>query len=149
MEKRDSMSKQKMVLAVSVLFFILLGLKWLNKDFLLWWNVNEIIVKVDKPLTREKVKITVKYPSLSSQQILFDTDNKETLSNKYGENDFIITYNNEFKATFRHFKFNRRHQHRYHFHLAKITQGILLGVRIDGVDKKEFQIEMSKIKYKE
>ena len=62
-----------------------------------------------------------------------------------GENDFILTYDKKYFLKFRHFKFNRRHQHSYDFYFYKKGEKVFVDVEIDGADDMEFTKELKKL----
>ncbi len=143
------------ILAISIVVG-LIGLFKLNKDFLLIWNANTITVTVDSPLSNDKVKIefglSVNTISRKNDLALFDNRDKYTIIyegapkdaifNEYGENDFLLTYNDQYYFSFRQFKFNRRHQHDYNFYFYKQDNNVYVEVNINGQDDIEFKRPM-------
>lgn len=135
------------------------GLWKLNKDFLLLWNSNSINVTASSPLVVDKVKIEfgigVNTISRSTDSdlfshrkkytVLYDGKTKDRMINDYGENDFLITYNNEYYFSFRQFKFNRRHQHDYNFHFFQKDTILFIRADIQGQDAMKFERPMLKI----
>lgn len=135
------------------------GLSKLNNNFLLLWNKNNISVTTDSPIDIEKVKVefgssvnTISrrndldlFKKRSKYTILYDGEVKAPLINKYGENDFLITYDNKYYFSFRQFKFNRRNQHDYNFHLSKRKSKIYVRVEINGQDAMKFERPMVEI----
>ena len=123
------------------------------------WNTNKVNVETESPLTSEKVKIefgiSVNTISRPNDTELFSDREKYTtiydgkklngIINEYGENDFLVTYDNVFYYSFRQFKFNRRHQHSYDFRISKQANNIVLKVEIDGKDGMTFERKMLKI----
>jgi len=150
--------KNKIILLSGILAIFLcgFGLWKLNKDFLLLWNSNNIEVRVDTPLTKDKVKIefgnsvnTINrstdsdlFNNREKYSVIYDGEPKEEMINEYGENDFLITYDNKYYFSFRQFKFNRRHQHDYNFHLYEKGDKIILQVNIKGQDGMVFERPM-------
>lgn len=134
------------------------GLWKSNRDFLLLWNSNTINVTAENPLKNDKVKIEYGFNSINrksdsemfidrkSKTILYDGERKTKLENKYGENDFLIIYDNKYYLSFRQFKFNRRHQHSYNFHLTNRNNKMILQADINGQDGMKFEREMIEIK---
>lgn len=124
------------------------------------WNTNEVNVVTESPLTSEKVKIefgiSVNSISRANDRVLFSNRERYTtiydgkklneIINEYGENDFLITYDNEFYYSFRQFKLNRMHQHLYDFRISKQVNDIVLRVEIKGKDGMKFERKMLKIK---
>ncbi len=133
-----------------------LGLWKLNKDFLLLWNSNSINVTAESPLNTDKVKIefgisvnTISRPTDSDlfehrgkYTVLYDGKVKDKMINDYGENDFLITYDNKYYFSFRQFKFNRRHQHNYYFHFYQKDDKIFIRLNIKGQDAMKFERQM-------
>jgi hypothetical protein len=133
-----------------------LGLWKFNKDFLLLWNSNSIKVTTDNPLTIDKVKIefgisvntisrstdTDLFERREKYTVLYDGEAKDKMINEYGENDFLITYDNKYYFSFRQFKFNRRHQHDYNFHFYPKGNKIYIHADIKGQDAMKFERPM-------
>ncbi|GAA5021969.1 hypothetical protein GCM10011506_01850 [Marivirga lumbricoides] len=151
--------KRKILLIAEFLVLILGGLSlWkINKDYYVIWDNNNIInVTVDDPLTADKVKsefgISVNSINRSTDEdlfnkrekytVLFDGDPQDNMINDYGENDFLITYGNEYYFSFRQFKFNRNHQHEYNFHFSKRDDRIFIRADIKGQDAMKFERPM-------
>ncbi len=126
---------------------------------LLLWNANKLSVTTDDKLTTEKVKIqfgdgvnTISKKNEIEQfgnnikyKIVFDGGVKDRIVNEYGENDFLINYDDNYYYSFRHFKLNRRHQHDYNFHFYQIKNKIYVQVNIIGRDAMAFASPMIKI----
>jgi hypothetical protein len=136
-----------------------LGFWKINKDYYAIWDNNTINVTADSSLTTDKVKIefgisvnTINRPSDSllfvnreKYIVLFDGESKESMINDYGENDFLITYNNKYYFSFRQFKFNRSHQHNYNFHFYQKNDTIFIQADIRGKDDMKFERSMNLI----
>lgn len=119
---------------------------------LLLWNLNAIRVSADKPLTQDKVKIEYgmsansynrsdlgSVPNRDKYSVLvFDGEVKNEIPNEYGENDFLITYDEKYYLTFRHFKTNWKHQHDYNFHFYFKNDKLFVRANIKGVDDEIF-----------
>lgn len=145
------------ILIASIILIAFVGLWKLNSDFLLLWNVNTIHVTTEAPLSKSKVKIEYGFNSINRKSdkdlfidgqlktILYDGGIKDQLINKYGENDFLITYDNKYYYSYRHFKFNRRHQHKYNLHFSTRNDEIILKLVIEGRDNINFEKKMIKI----
>jgi hypothetical protein len=151
------MTKRKAILIIIALTIIaspFLLLK-LNKNILLLWNVNHIYVTADEPLNKEKVKIAFGvgakrynedfYTYRNNYTIFYNGTLINKLMNYYGENDFLITYDDKYYMTFRHFKSNRRHQHDYHFHFIRQQNKINVTVDINGINDTHFESELIEI----
>lgn len=152
------MKKRNKIIILGLLLLVAggLGLWKFNKDFLLLWNSNSIKVTTDKSLTPDKVKtefgISVNAISRSTDTdlfkrrekytVLFDCETKNQMINDYGENDFLMTYDNKYYFSFRQFKFNRRHQHDYNFHFYRKDNKIFIRADIKGQDAMEFERPM-------
>lgn len=153
--------KKKILLLSGVLFIFLFGFGlWkINKDFLLLWNSNSIDVKTDNPLIKDKVKIefgnginTINrlndaelFKKREKYYVLYHEGIKNEIINEYGENDFLITYDNKYYFSFRQFKTNRRHQHDYNFHFSERGDKIILQVNIKGRNAMIFEKSMLEI----
>jgi len=156
------LTEMKVMKSILILTTIILisgyGLWKSNRDFLLLWNSNTINITAENPLKNDKVKIEYGFNSINrksdsemfidrkSKTILYDGERKTKLENKYGENDFLIIYDNKYYLSFRQFKFNRRHQHSYNFHLTNRNNKMILQADINGQDGMKFEREMIEIK---
>lgn len=157
---KKTMSKMRiLIIIISGLLITVavgLGLRKCNKDFLLLWNSNSINVTTESPLIQDKVKIEFGICANSINRkddaelflkrenyiILFDGETKDEMINDYGENDFLITYDNKYYFSFRQFKFNRRHQHDYNFHFYQKDGRIFIRADIKGQDAMRFERTM-------
>ena len=109
----------------------------------MWWDVTTLNVHTDKQLSSSKVKIEF---VCGKKTVLYDGKNKENIPQEYGENNFIVTYDKKYILKFRHFKFNRRHQHSYDFYFYKKAEKIFVDVEINGADDKKFTEELKNMK---
>ena len=75
------------------------------------FNDIEIYLSAGYPLQRNDNK-SIKYEYLS---LIYKNGVYYDIPNEYGENDWVINYKNQKQCTFRHFKTNCRHRHRYKF----------------------------------
>lgn len=73
---------------------------------------------------------------------VFDGSDQNKIFNEYGENDFLVTYDDKYYLTFRHFKTRNRAQHEYQFNFTKKGNKVLLNVDIEGRDNMKFSHEM-------
>ena len=153
--------KRRILIISGLLFLIIcgLGLWKLNKDLLLLWNINSIKVTVESPLKADKAKVefgisvntinrstdTDLFNKREKYTVLYDGKKKDNMINEYGENDFLITYDNEYYFSFRQFKLNRRHQHDYKFHFFQKDDKIFIQVNINGQDRMKFERPMLEI----
>jgi hypothetical protein len=120
-----------------------------------WILVNRLTVVAPKPLLREKVRISKGLYSIgrkndkklfrSPATLIFDGKSCYDTAYEYGENDFLITYDEEYYYQFRQFKFSNRPKHHYHFTLSPSTEGMLLRVNIEGEDAMQFERLMNRI----
>ncbi len=153
------MNKKTLILII-ILVVSIMGFLKLNNDLLMLWNTNKVNVRIEKPLSLSKVKIefgigvnTINrrndldlFSNRNKYTIIYNGQNQNQIFNGYGENDFLITYNNEYYLSFRQFKFNKRHQHKYNFKFYKKENKIFLKVKIEGKDRMNFDRKMLKIK---
>lgn len=156
---RHEEKMKKTFIILSIVGIGIFGLLYLNKNLLLIWNFNQIEVSVENELSRNKVKIehgisvnTINrandldlFKDREKNTIAFDGRPKSKIKNAYGENDFLITYDDKYYLSFRQFKFNRRHQHNYKFNFEKSEDNPILKVDIDGKDGMNFTRKMIKI----
>ena len=153
------MKRKILIITLASIGLISLGLValWkLNKDYLLLWNANTVYVTADSPLVAVKAKIefvisvnTISrkndldlFKNTQKYTTLYDGKQKDDVVNDYGENDFLVTYNNKYYLSFRQFKFNRRHQHDYYFHYFKKGDNIYVRTLIKGASAMHFERRM-------
>jgi hypothetical protein len=60
------------------------------------------------------------------------------LKTDYGENDFLITYDDKYYFQFRHFIFNSNNQHSYDFYTVQRQDSIYVEAYIQGEGKMQF-----------
>jgi len=130
---------KKNIIKSTILLVVIYSLWILNKNFLMWWDVTTLNVHTDKKLSSSKVKIEF---LLGSRTVLYDGEEKDSVPQEYGENDFILTYDKKYFLKFRHFKFNRRHQHSYDFYFYKKGEKVFVDVDIEGSHDMEFTKEL-------
>ena len=135
---------KKNIIKSTILLLVVYSLWILNKNFLMWWDVTTLNVHTDKKLSSSKVKIELLL--LGNRTVLYDGEVKNSIPQEYGENDFILTYDKKYFLKFRHFKFNRRHQHSYDFYFYKKGEKIFVDVDIEGADDMEFIKELKNSK---
>ncbi len=161
-EKPDRKVNRRTLIASTVLILIIggLGLWKINNDYFAIWNNNSINVTAENPLTSDKVKIefgisvnTINrltdedlFSRREKYTVLFDGITKENMINDYGENDFLITYDNKYYFSFRQFKLNRNHQHDYNFYFFQKNNKIFVRTDINGKDGMKFERPMLDIK---
>ncbi|EMM4086231.1 hypothetical protein WAC87_004262 [Shigella flexneri] len=144
--------RYKVTLILLIIFFSLTSLYSCNKNFLLLWNSNNINVDVKDSISKEKIKIefgisvnTINretdaelFADRDKYIVLFDGNLKNKMINEYGENDFLITYDERCYLSFRQFKTNRRHQHDYYFDFFNNNGDIFVTVEIKGENPLKF-----------
>lgn len=119
------MRNKKRILFLLTVIFCLTGLYSCNKNFLLLWDANNMYVSTRNNIDKDKVKIefgisvnTINretdaelFADRDKYAVLFDGSLKNKMISEYGENDFLITYDNRCYLSFRQFKTNRRQRH--------------------------------------
>src|SRR5688500_16640062 len=111
----------KRIFVIAGLFILTItavGLWWLSKEGLIRIvNGNKVAVTTNNTLSTDKVKIEfgVSVNSINRQNdlelfdnpkkytVLFDGGNKNRPKTEFGENDFLITYDNAYYLSFRQF----------------------------------------------
>lgn len=141
------------IAGVLVVGSIGLGLwRWTQSQLHLW-NSNSITVTTNSSLSLGDVKVEFGisvntigrltdadlFDHREKYTVLFDGKYKEPIVNEYGENDFLITYDNKLYFSFRHFKTNRRHQHDYSIHLFQRDGKTFVRVDIRGDNAMKFE----------
>lgn len=143
-----------LILAVGIyiLFFI-------QKEIVVLWNTNTVAIQVETPLQKNKVRIEyamstrfykddINFSKNTDYVLIFDGTTTKTTPNNYGENDFIISYEDQYYVPFRHFKTNWRHQHDYIFYFYKKEDTLYVRVTVEGVDDMNFETRMEKMPIK-
>jgi hypothetical protein len=120
-----------------------------------WLGVNRLTIVAQNPLLKEKVRIKKGIYSINRENdeklfpspatIIFDGKSCYDTAYEYGENDFLITYGDEYYYQFRQFKFSNGSKHNYHFTLSPSAEGMLLRVNIEGEDAMRFERPMNRI----
>ena len=102
------MRNKKRILFLLTVILCLTGLYSCNKNFLLLWDANNMYVSTRNNIDKDKVKIefgisvnTINretdaelFADKDKYAVLFDGSLKNKMINEYGENDFLITYDN-------------------------------------------------------
>ncbi|RZM88024.1 MULTISPECIES: hypothetical protein [unclassified Escherichia] len=144
--------RYKAILFLLIIVLCLTGLYSCNKNFLLFWNANNIYVDTKDSISKEKIKIefgvsvnTINretdaelFADRDKYSVLFEGNVKNKMVNGYGENDFLITYDERCYLSFRQFKTNRRHQHDYYFNFFNNNGDIFVTVEIKGENPLKF-----------
>ncbi len=149
--------KKKTIILLILFAFFLGSLVYLNNHHdIQLWNYNTLKVTVDKPLKSEKIKIeygvSANYynrfvmGSIPHRDkyylLLFDGEVKNEVPYEYGENDFLITYDNKYYLTFRQFKTNWKHHHAYNFHFYWKKNKLYIHADIEGLYNESFNKQM-------
>lgn len=155
--------KKTIIISLTVLAVLLGGLIFLNYNHhIQLWNLNVIEVSVDKPLTSDKIKIEYgvnanyynrfvigSIPNRDKYYLLlFDGEVKNEVPYEYGENDFLITYDNKYYMTFRHFKTNWKRDHNYNFRFYLKENKIFIQAEIKGFYSEAFDKPMLELNKK-
>lgn len=111
-------------------------------------ELTSINVKTETPLNIEKVKVYQGYYSINrksdaeifndtSNQVVFDGKGNGKIKTEYGENDFLVTYDNKYYFQFRQFCTNGNDFYRYNLKVLKKANKLYLEVVIDNAMKFE------------
>jgi hypothetical protein len=120
-------------------------------------------VTVDSSLSINKVKIEKGFYSINSgsdenlikmglDKVVFLKKPNDGFETICGENDFFVTYDNQYYAIVRHFIPNDFYDgipkpHTYNFHLYKQADKIKLSVDIVGQDGERFERQLANVAY--
>jgi hypothetical protein len=124
-------------------------------------NTNSIKVEADSTFDKSKLIIEhgISATTINRKNDQFVFDNKsgyktiyknkkgKTIKNEYGENDFLITYNDSLYFEFRQFKTNWHNQHSYSFSFTKEKASHFIEVNIKGENDLKFKSQMNPIQY--
>lgn len=147
------MKRKRRLITVILLIAGICGFYFFNKRYKLV-DLSSISVSAEGDLSRSKVKIKKSFYSTDreSDQELFSKEKGvrtvysgrqvKLLNTGYGENDFLVIYDDEYYFQFRHFIFNRNHCHAYHFNLFQRNDTIFLSADIKGPDQMNFERPM-------
>ena len=125
-------------------------------------DMTTLSVKTDSNLSVEKVKVKFGIYSINrvndavlfldksdakfiDDTTIFDGKSKDKFETCYGENDFLVTYDDKYYYQFRQFILNCNDQHDYKFYVFKKDNSIFLKVAIVGKDGMDFVREMNLI----
>ncbi|WP_316751861.1 hypothetical protein [Pedobacter gandavensis] len=123
---------------------------------------NELNVTVDPSLSAEKVKIQLGMHSGNVDstderlikeglnKVVFNGISSSHFDTICGENDFFVTYDNQYYTVLRHFIPNDFYDgvpkpHQYNFDFKKVKDGIHLTLKILGPDGEESEIDLAKV----
>jgi hypothetical protein len=145
--------KRRIIILFIVIITGLLGFYLVNKRIKLI-NLSSVSVSTDEFLDKRKVKIQKGFCSIDRvndaelfqpgkmRSVVYDGKSTGLLNTGYGENDFLITYDNKYYFQFRHFIFNDHDQHSYNFKLSKLQDTIYVQADIVGPDNMAFKEPM-------
>ncbi len=102
---------------------------------------NELIVEVEKPLLKSKVKIELSCEDYNNI-VLYKGEEKKAICNEYGPYHFLVSYDNKYYAKFRHFRENWHDQYSYTFKFQQVGKSISVSLDIDDMDWKESSLMM-------
>lgn len=147
-----------LLLILSILVVsVWIGLVYVNNNYYPIWNGNNIRVWTGKSYNPDKVKIEFGVSATSinrkNDQELFEHrdaykvvyengEEQAAIINDYGENDFLLTYDNKYYLTFRHFKLNWKAQHNYSFGIYWDKRELYASVKIAGDYAMQFKHRM-------
>jgi hypothetical protein len=149
---------QKIIISLTAFIVVALGafVLWKMNDYFLWVGTNSLTVSAGDPLTTDRVKIefgvsvnTINrlsdaelFADREKYTILYDGKFKNIMADDYGENDYLLSYDDQYYLSFRHFKTNRRNQHDYYFHLFSKNDAVFVRVEIKGKNPMRFERPM-------
>jgi len=76
-------------------------------------------------------------------QIIYNGSNSHKPETEYGENDFLVLYNDQYYFQFRHFQTDESEDNSFDFHLTQADTSIHLEVKIN--DNVNFRRKMNRI----
>lgn len=126
----------------------------LNKSSSSAATFDSLCVEAHAPLTVNNIKIEYGFNSLQRKSdvdlfkererytIIFDGEMKDTLVTKYGENDFLVTYDSTYYLSFRQVKSWKKKAHSYNFLIYQEDSIPSLKVDIMGIDSMSFNMRM-------
>ncbi len=126
------------------------------------WKLNQVVkivdfssIKIDTKdgLSKDNVLVKKGFYSINREndneifantnvKVVFDGSD-DNLRTEYGENDFLITYQNKYYFQFRNFVFDDNESVQYHFNLFKRNNQIFLKISIS--PGREFEHKMNLI----
>lgn len=116
---------------------------------------NSLSVHAGSGVSKSKIKIRQGFFSINrkNDEELFKEPSKTIfngfeigfLVTDYGENDFLVTYDDVYYFEFRHFITNRNDRHIYNFDLYKNNDTVFCKVNIYGVNGMQFTRPMQRI----
>lgn len=111
-------------------------------------ELTSINVETDNQLNVEKIKVYQGHYTINRKndaemfdhkydQIVFDGKGTGNIKTEYGENDFLVTYDNKYYFQFRQFCTNENDYYKYNLKVLKKTNRIYLKVDVGGGMKFE------------
>jgi hypothetical protein len=150
------MNRAKTIFVIAILLICCLGIYSFNQK-----ANNKITVEVSKGMDVELVRIQYGFYSGNNtndkplvdkglKQIVFESGKSTGFETICGENDFLITYGNEYYIKVRHFIPNNftdglPEPHEYQFKLKKTSEGIELLLDVKGQDGMTITEKMARI----
>lgn len=152
----------KTVLNLLAITYIIAGISSFGLVYLLdsngWsWRSCSVNVIADESISIEKIKIEYGLSAMSinrksdadlfghNYRVLFDGGKTGNLRTDYGENDFLLTYDNTYYYQFRHFITNSHTFHNYTFHFTQLHDWPCVEVTIKGRNEMYFYRPLLKI----
>jgi hypothetical protein len=137
---------KKKTIIIALTFLTIIGVFGLYKAnyYLEFIDFTSLSVKASDDLQSDKVNIKKGFFSINRKNDaeLFDNLNKTItifngqktglIKTDYGENDFLITYDNKYYFQFRHFIFNSHDKYSYNYILSKKADTIYIQADIKG-----------------
>jgi len=147
------------IIGLVILTVVAVGLWWFSKEGLIRvYNGNKVTVTADNNLSTDKVKIEygVSINSINRENdlelfdkskkytTLYDGSNKNRPQTEFGENDFVLIYDNAYYLSFRQFietdfKSDFPTNHKYSFHFYEKDKRPFVRVKIEGEEKMDFE----------
>jgi len=149
--------RNKILVVVAIIVTVgLVGLYLVNKLFKIV-DLSTISISTGDNLEKDKVKVKRGVYTINRKndeelftnykgRIVYDGHQVGLLKTDYGENDFLITYDDKYYFQFRHFIFNGTYQHTYNFKLTQQADTLFIQADIVGEDKMRFKKPMHLIK---
>lgn len=158
------MNKSKTIIfllaVIVVISFLCFGVWFIHRNIYPLWNANVFNISAEQPLDEEKIKIyfgisvnTINrendldlFTNMEKYTTLYNGVENEKMINEYGENDFLITYDDSYYFSFRQFKTNWRAQHIYNIKINQQDGKPFLHIEIKGYEPMNFSRSMIAIK---
>jgi len=106
-------------------------------------NANKLIIHTANSLSENEVIIIKSFFSINrindselfdsykESDVVYKSENKKTLVTEYGENDFLIIYNQKYYYQFRYFKTDDIKNNKFTFDFSKKDTNIIIQVTIE------------------